>query len=85
MVEQTASRPESKKQPRDSVDRDYSKNAGTQPQPHRQSNLINNAQKALNKNYAVPTHRRSNTAAAFVPQMTLKQFQEQKNAAMASS
>ena len=39
----------------------------------------------MKQTYAMPTHRRSNTAAAFVPQMTLKQFQEQKNAAMANS
>ena len=40
----------------------------------------------INKSYAMGggTHRRSNTAASFVPTMTLKQFQEQKNAALAS-
>lgn len=34
----------------------------------------------MTKAYAVPTHRRSNTAASFVPTMTLKQFQDQKTA-----
>ena len=71
-------------------DGEYSKNAGTQPQPSRHSNLSNHASgvqkmQTMKQTYAMPTHRRSNTAAAFVPQMTLKQFQEQKNAAMANS
>ena len=66
------------------------KSAGTQPQPSRQHTLTNNAQKMqvvskTTTTYAVPTHRRSNTAASFVPQMTLKQFQEQKNAALANN
>ena len=48
---------------------DYTKNAGTQPQPSRHSNLSNNAQKmqVVKQTYAMPTHRRSNTAASFVP------------------
>lgn len=43
----------------------------------------NNSQQkvqSLSKAYAMPTHRRSNTAASFVPTMTLKQFQDQKTA-----
>ena len=80
----SARRPTSKK----SQLGDYTKNAGTQPQPSRHSNMSNNnAQKlqAVKQTYTMPTHRRSNTAASFVPQMTLKQFQEQKNAALANN
>ena len=44
----------------------------------RLSDNFGSSQQNPNKSYIVPTHRRSNTAASFMPTMSLKQFSDPK-------